>query len=131
MLGHLLQRCPNFEPTLGERLVFPWLVAECWPNPANTRHRPNGGLKLAQKLRRRLNINPALDQHLVSAGNVSPVLVSTLWLRKKQVKLINPGRSCSHHQAAGLASPEKQNLLPFWHCFHIFHCALSHYGMSN
>ena len=42
-----------------------------------------------------------------------------------------PGWSCSHHQAAGLASPEKQNLLPFWHCFHIFHCALSHYGMSN
>ena len=44
--------------------------------PANTRHSPNAGLMLAQRLRRWSNINPALGDRLVIAGLLGCHLVS-------------------------------------------------------
>ena len=43
--------------------------------PANTIHWPNAGLMLARRLRRRPNINPALDQCIVLAGMWSWTMV--------------------------------------------------------
>ena len=40
----------------------------CAGIPANTVHRPNAGLMLARRLRRRPNINPAFGQCSVFAG---------------------------------------------------------------
>ena len=44
-----------------------------WEFPANTIHWPNAELMLARRLRRRPNINPALDQCIVFDGNAGRV----------------------------------------------------------
>ena len=45
-----------------------WIICDCFnigsASPANTIHRPNAGLMLARRLRRRPNINPALGQYI-------------------------------------------------------------------
>ena len=78
MLGHRLQRGPSIKPTLSHRIpcLLPavrrgthvcYVQATVWPS--NTGHSPNAVSMLAHRLRRWPNIETALDECPVFAGD--------------------------------------------------------------